>query len=138
MTEIIAQTNVQTTKAPKKLSKEQVKANYEKYKNKNHDKLTEKLICDICGKKYTLWNKSRHVRSEEHMAAVAGNPIVKPPKPTRSEQNKIYYKTFKAKHDERLKESVTCDICNTTYSYWNKSRHLRSKPHLDAIQTANV
>lgn len=42
--------------------------------------------------------------------------------------NKKYLQTFYEKHPE-LKEPQMCQICRGTYSYLDKSRHLKSKRH---------
>lgn len=45
-----------------------------------------------------------------------------------------YYETFKNKHADDLKIKFKCEICNGSYSYYNKSSHKKSKKHLNAIE----
>lgn len=42
---------------------------------------------------------------------------------------KQYNKTFMEKHKERLKQKVICSICKGEYSYYNKSKHYKTKRH---------
>ena len=39
---------------------------YEIFKEKNADKIKEKITCDVCGGKYTYFNKSGHTRTAKH------------------------------------------------------------------------
>ena len=39
---------------------------YKDYFEKNKDKLREKFICDECGGKYTLANKTSHYKTKNH------------------------------------------------------------------------
>jgi uncharacterized phage infection (PIP) family protein YhgE len=41
---------------------------------------------------------------------------------------KIYHKRFYEKHKNT---KIICPICNLTYTYNNKTNHLRSKKHLE-------
>lgn len=43
---------------------------YETFKKKNADKIKAKCICEICGGKYTYFNKSRHAKSKKHLLSV--------------------------------------------------------------------
>jgi hypothetical protein len=42
---------------------------------------------------------------------------------------KEYNKTFMEKHAERLKNKTICSICKGQYSYYNKSKHNKTKRH---------
>ena len=42
---------------------------------------------------------------------------------------KIYYQKNKDKLLEKLKEKSKCEICNGSYSYVSKNRHLNSEKH---------
>lgn len=58
--------------------------------------------------------------------------------------NKIYikdykkhYRNFLDKNKEKIHEKITCEKCGGTYTYFNKSRHLktsRHKKHIDQIE----
>ena len=45
------------------------------------------------------------------------------------EYQKIYYQKNKDKLLEKLKEKSKCEICNGSYSYVSKNRHLNSEKH---------
>jgi hypothetical protein len=49
-------------------------------------------------------------------------------------QNKILYnENYIKKNKERLKEKITCDICNKQYQRWNKYAHNKTKFHRQHI-----
>ena len=41
-----------------------------------------------------------------------------------------YNKKFNGKNKEKIKKKHTCDICFGSYTYYNKSKHLKSKRHI--------
>ena len=41
-------------------------------------------------------------------------------------KNKLYYNNFHSKNKEKIKEKKDCVICGGSYSYFNKSTHLKS------------
>jgi transposase-like protein len=43
---------------------------YQTFKNKNTDKIREKVKCDICGGIYSYFNKSHHKQSKMHLKAI--------------------------------------------------------------------
>jgi hypothetical protein len=43
----------------------------EYYHNKNKERVTQKLICDVCDKEYTLHHKKRHQDSKYHTKRLA-------------------------------------------------------------------
>ena len=45
------------------------------------------------------------------------------------EYQKKYYQDYKDKLLERLKQKSKCEICNGSYSYVSKNRHLQSAKH---------
>lgn len=57
--------------------------------------------------------------------------------------NKIYYHThkedLKLKSQQKYisKEKIVCDICNGCYTYTNKSHHLKSQKHKNALEEKN-
>jgi hypothetical protein len=44
-----------------------------------------------------------------------------------------YVKRFIARNKDRLKEKILCPICNNTYTYFNKSKHNKTKLHLTVL-----
>lgn len=46
---------------------------------------------------------------------------------------KNYYLTFKTKQHEKIHTSVECEKCHGKYTYYNKSRHLKTKRHLNVL-----
>jgi hypothetical protein len=48
--------------------------------------------------------------------------------------NKIKCRKYYNKNKERLNKKITCD-CGSIYSYKGKNRHLKSKKHIDYINT---
>jgi hypothetical protein len=61
---------------------------------------------------------------------IAGNEI--PVIPKKYDQNK-YNRVFIEKNLEKIHEKRVCDVCCGTYTYFNKSKHLKSKKHLDLL-----
>ena len=43
-----------------------------------------------------------------------------------------YYLNFKNKNEDKIKKKQQCSICNGKYSYYHKSRHLKTVKHLKA------
>lgn len=43
-----------------------------------------------------------------------------------------YYKKFKETHD--INQKIPCDICGGSYSYYNKSNHLKCQKHKNALR----
>ena len=43
-----------------------------------------------------------------------------------------YYLNFISKH--QVNDKVVCDICYGSFSYYNKSKHNKTKRHLEAIK----
>jgi len=56
------------------------KAYYQNFKNKHPSILTDKIVCDKCGGKYTYYNKSRHNTAKKHQRAIE----------TMNEREKVY------------------------------------------------
>jgi hypothetical protein len=44
--------------------------------------------------------------------------------------NKSYHKNFIMKNADKIKEKIECSICCGSYTYLNKSKHLKSKKHI--------
>jgi len=49
-----------------------------------------------------------------------------------------YYKNFKNKHKEDINKKVLCDICGGSYSYYNKSGHLKTKKCITVKNLRNL
>ncbi len=47
----------------------------------------------------------------------------------RKYDQKKYNKNFMEKHKERLKQKTVCELCKGEYSYYNKSKHNKTKRH---------
>ena len=43
---------------------------YNKFKETHKEKLNEKIICELCGGKYSYFNKSHHNKSKKHYIAL--------------------------------------------------------------------
>lgn len=44
----------------------------------------------------------------------------------------LYNNTFRKKHNQMLKEKKICTVCKRAYTYYNKSKHMKQKKHLEA------
>lgn len=42
---------------------------------------------------------------------------------------KRYNKAFAEKHTDRIHTKTVCDVCCGTYTYYNKSKHLKTRRH---------
>jgi len=86
-------------------NKEEIKEYIEKYRKDNKEKLNEKC------KEYYDNNKEKI-----------------------QERVKQYFEDNKEKIQEQRKEVDCCPTCGTNYQHMSKSRHLKTKKHIDAIQ----
>jgi len=43
---------------------------YQNFKEKNENKICEKLTCEVCGGKYSYFNKAHHNKSKKHCMAL--------------------------------------------------------------------
>ncbi len=48
-------------------------------------------------------------------------------------KNKEYLKKFVEKNKESIKDKIECPICYSTYSYFNKSKHCKTKRHIKLL-----
>lgn len=48
--------------------------------------------------------------------------------------SKKYIQTFLNKNASKVKEKITCEICCGSYTYFNKSKHIRSKKHIAIVE----
>jgi len=44
--------------------------------------------------------------------------------------NKKYFKTFIEKNKDEIHKKISCPVCFSTYTYFNKSKHLKTKRHM--------
>jgi hypothetical protein len=49
---------------------------------------------------------------------------------TKIYNQKKYNKTFIEKNKDKIKEKNICDICCGSYTYYNKSKHMKSQKHI--------
>lgn len=47
---------------------------------------------------------------------------------------KAYYKKFVEKNADKLKEKITCPVCCGSYTYFNKSKHIKSTRHIKLLE----
>lgn len=45
-----------------------------------------------------------------------------------------YYKNWYEKNGEKLREKSHCEVCLGTFSFMNKSKHCKTKKHMDAVK----
>lgn len=48
-----------------------------------------------------------------------------------------YNKNFMEKNKDKIKEKIICDVCCGSYSYYNKSKHMKSKKHINLLNKQN-
>lgn len=48
-------------------------------------------------------------------------------------KNKEYLKKFVEKNKGSIKDKIECPICYSTYSYFNKSKHCKTKRHIKLL-----
>ena len=56
---------------------------------------------------------------------------------TKQCKNKNYIRKFIEKNKDKLKEKQICPVCYSTYTYFNKSKHIRTKRHLTLLEVQN-
>ena len=54
----------------------------------------------------------------------------------KSNQRK-YNKVFIEKNQTKIKEKIICDICCGSYTYFNRSKHFKSRKHLLIFEKYN-
>jgi len=52
--------------------------------------------------------------------------------------NKKYLKKFIEKNKDEINKKITCPICFSTYSYFNKSKHFKTKRHLTLLSMNKI
>ena len=51
----------------------------------------------------------------------------------RKYNSKKYNDKFRQKHAIKLSQKIECDICHNSYTYYSKSKHMKSKKHLKEV-----
>lgn len=52
-------------------------------------------------------------------------------------EKKNYVKQFKEKNKDKIKEKVQCSVCYSTYTYFNKCKHFKTKRHITMQEMQN-
>jgi len=52
--------------------------------------------------------------------------------------SKKYNDTFRQKHADILKQKINCSICHNDYTYYTKSKHMKTKKHIKALPKPEV
>ena len=47
--------------------------------------------------------------------------------------NKVYHKKFMEKNADKVKEKIICPVCCGSYTYFNKSKHIKSDRHIKLL-----
>ena len=47
---------------------------------------------------------------------------------------KKHYQTFSEKNKDKIHEVIKCPLCNGHYTYFNKSRHMKSTKHKNCLE----
>jgi len=50
---------------------------------------------------------------------------------------KKYNNNFMEKNKDKIKLKIVCDVCCGSYTYYNKSKHMKSKKHLNLLNKQN-
>lgn len=53
-----------------------------------------------------------------------------------SKTQREYHEKFIEKHKDKIIKSVICNICDGSYIYFNKSRHLKTSKHKSCLENA--
>jgi len=52
--------------------------------------------------------------------------------------SKMYNDKFREKHAEKIAKKIVCTGCGRTFTYYTKSKHMKTKKHLQAIIPAII
>ena len=55
--------------------------------------------------------------------------IILPENPKQHKPSKYYLDKFQEVHADKLKEKNRCELCGGSYTYFNKSHHMKSRRH---------
>lgn len=55
----------------------------------------------------------------------------------KNNNNNKYLKKFIEKNSDKINEKIVCPICSNTYTYFNKSKHYKTKIHLAVSKIMN-
>ena len=85
---------------------------------------TEKYIVCDCGIEYTYSNRSKHLQTNKHRDRL--EKIKENPKISMEELNKT-------KEKINGSDVINCK-CGMSYTYYNRSRHFKTKQHLETMR----
>jgi hypothetical protein len=63
---------------------------------------------------------------------------IKKVKEFEKELKKHYYEEFKDKNTDKIHKKIECEICGGNYTYFNKSRHLKTPKCLNVKKLRNL
>ena len=98
------------------------------YRRRNQPLLSQKLICDVCGKQCTKGSLSRHKKSLRHLTALAKLNCASYSDPRYEEQEVIQ---LLSAHME------ACSLCEIKFRKDSLSRHKKTTRHLAALAKLN-
>lgn len=98
---------------------EKQKKHYQNNKESISKKRNEKFNCD-CGGKYTMANKARHLKTQNHKDYIGAL------------ENESYQD-----NKESINEKFNCD-CGGRYTKSHKSHHFKTKKHLEYINSLGI
>jgi hypothetical protein len=59
-------------------------------------------------------------------------------KPKKKYNSKKYNDKFREKNHEKLSLKKECEICKNHYTYYSKSKHMKTKKHLKMLSLVKV
>jgi hypothetical protein len=65
------------------------------------------------------------------------DPVVTVVKLKKKYDQSQYNKNFLEKNKDKINKKIICDICCGSYSYYNKSKHLKSVKHINLLNKQN-
>lgn len=66
-------------------------------------------------------------------AELSGVDLITPTNPKKATNWKKHSATFMERHREELAKPQVCPLCKGHFTYFNKSKHIRTKRHLDFL-----
>jgi len=79
------------------------------------------------------------VNTETEDVLTTTGPVVNVVKLKKKYDQSQYNKNFLEKNKDKINQKIICDICCGSYSYYNKSKHIKSAKHINLLnkQTQN-
>jgi hypothetical protein len=92
---------------------------------------------------FVFLNKSETPVCDKSSDVNCDNEIVNTPaliitKEKKKYDQSKYNKNFMEKNRDKINEKKICDICCGSYSYYNKSKHMKSLKHLNLLNKLNT